>query len=119
MTLYNVLTDTSGCSSLVGTKAMEAKGGPTMMLDLGSHSNINVQASLVIHEFGHALGLEHEHQRSDFWNILEPLVNIEVMKADGRMKGTTEDFFKENWGRSTNDRSHCAEYDPMSIMHYW
>ncbi len=26
--------------------------------------------SYVLHEFGHALGLDHEHQRSDFWDIL-------------------------------------------------
>ena len=38
---------------------------------------------IVIHEFGHTLGLGHEHQRSDFWNLIKPYVNITRLKLTG------------------------------------
>ena len=39
---------------------------PTMVLGLiKGYDDYNQH--IVIHEFGHALGLEHEHQRSLFW----------------------------------------------------
>ena len=43
---------------------------PTMVLNLFKMEK-QEQKSMVIHEFGHALGLDHEHQRSDFWDVLE------------------------------------------------
>jgi len=44
------------------------------------------------------------------------------MKADDRIKGTTDNVFMENWGRNNigrSDTENLPEYDPMSIMHYW
>ncbi len=78
-----------------------------MFLDL-FNLHQQVQQSLVIHEFGHALGMEHEHQRSDFWKVLDGLLkdkhNLPGACAEHRVSKTA-----------------CGnyDYDPMSIMHYW
>ena len=66
------------------------------------------QKSLVRHEFGHALGLEHEHQRSDFWKVLEQYVN----KAN--LSQACQEHFKPLEGTLLQ-----TPYDPDSIMHYW
>ena len=57
---------------------------PTMVLnlcDLGYFA----QKRIVIHEFGHALGLEHEHQRSDFWDTVGECFDIGKIVNDPRM----------------------------------
>ncbi len=77
-----------------------------------------VQRSIVIHEFGHALGLDHEHQRSNFWDVLQPFtIGTNQMKSgdSGRCISACEAVFNL---RATigSDRT---EYDSKSIMHYW
>ena len=79
----------------------------------------HTQKSVVIHEFGHALGLEHEHQRSNFWEILEKHFDTDKIKQE---LGDYE--FKNNWYRKTLEdtdngaESDSQDYDPYSIMHY-
>ncbi len=70
------------------------------------------QKSYVLHEFGHALGLEHEHQRSDFWNLLEDLLSP---------TSVSKKWLKENEYLSFKDGAKrvSTKYDPCSIMHYW
>ena len=76
----------------------------------------------IIHEFGHALGLGHEHQRSKFWEILHVYVDIEKMKKDPAVGGDSN--FKTNWAKAavnyyTSDLvADAGKYDPQSIMHY-
>ncbi len=70
---------------MVGTDAMPKS--VSMGLDLGAAGGYAaLQKSLVIHEFGHALGLEHEHQRSDFWEVLGEYIDDEKMKEDSLVK---------------------------------
>lgn len=70
---------------------------------------------LVMHEFGHALGLGHEHQRAVFW------INLK----DCFRKDVVEEFFNSFTDFKTDGKSYGAisgwtsEYDPHSIMHYW
>ena len=97
---------------------------PTMQLNLGGYSP-NIQESLVIHSFGHALGLENEHQRSDFWNVLEDHLDIDRMAKDLHYGGSEEGkaTFTKNWLRKENEPGEysvnsLSEYDPTSIMHY-
>ena len=91
---------------------------PTMQLNLGGHTP-ELQESLVIHQFGHALGLENEHQRSDFWDVLGKYLDIEKMKADPLVGSV----FDAGWARAPSSPGEqsvnsLSEYDPDSIMHY-
>ncbi len=116
--------EASGCWSMVGT---DAKGKDvTMVLDLSRHPS-NVQRSLVIHEFGHALGLEHEHQRSDFWDIVGKHFDLEKMRKDPRVRAPESGDEQGGVGCETDwetktggdEEEYTSEYDSKSIMHYW
>ena len=90
---------------------VQADGKPTMWLDLSSGRD-DYQQHVVVHEFGHALGLEHEHQRSDFWKKVKPFINLDLMKDNlqGRYKDYTEPAAPVQFT--------LTEYDPDSVMHY-
>ena len=87
---------------------------PNMWLDLRGGDSPHTQ-HIVVHEFGHALGLGHEHQRSDFWRHISPFIDKDMMKKDtaGRICDWEEDqFLKVEEGTAT-----C--YDSHSVMLYW
>ena len=89
-----------------------------MWLDLHSGGvGDDYKKYIVIHEFGHALGLGHEHQYSDFWNLIKPYVDISKMKKDLELSDTS---FQTIWGSDKQFKGgkHTA-YDPHSIMHNW
>lgn len=105
-----------GCWSKVGKDARSVvdKTQPTMNLDLKGQ-NPDFQEYLVIHEFGHSLGLEHEHQRSDFWTILKDFIDLNKMKNDPQLTKVNLDvdmLVKPPSGET-------SVYDPQSVMHYW
>ncbi len=64
---------------------------PTMVLDLTDEfiavtkTKNQYRRSLVIHEFGHALGLEHEHQRSELWQVLSKYIDKNAMNDSDRV----------------------------------
>ncbi len=110
---------------MVGTDAMNiALDKPTMVLNLKHFTPVQ-QVSIVVHQFGHALGLEHEHQRPDFWNAVEKHLDIERIRRDLKAVGYKAkggdppfegDWYKrDHLGVSVNSLS---DYDPTSIMHY-
>jgi hypothetical protein len=110
----------SGYWSYVGTDSQRFT--PSMNLeglDLSS-SNVSDQEfrRLVLHEFGHAIGLQHEHQ------------SPEAKCSDEIDWPAAESYYSNccNWSSSTthanletlvqSKRYRTTEYDPRSIMHY-
>lgn len=89
---------------------------PTMHFDITRPYTAKVWSGFILHEFGHALGLDHEHQHPDRtidWNT--PAVYRECQKNEGWTQETT--YFNIF---DLNPRDHAATfpYDPKSIMHY-
>ena len=83
-----------------------------MWLDL-SHKDDNYNEYLVVHEFGHALGLGHEHQRSDFRACI--ISFLDETKMSKKLQGRYKD-----WSTDVKlDINRATEYDPESVMHYW
>ena len=106
--------------SQVGTDALkvpilqDGKFQPTMQLGL-LRGNENFNKHNVIHEFGHALGLLHEHQRSCFWRVASNYLDKEKMKKELRM---TDEGFKRDYEEKVEGIG-SPEYDSDSVMHYW
>ena len=98
--------------SAVGVDAeLVDKSEPTMVLGfIKGRSDYNKH--IVIHEFGHALGMEHEHQRSMFWSVAKKFIDVDKMKKDERFNG-------EYLESSLQCGDGSDKYDPDSVMHYW
>ncbi len=83
---------------------------------------------MVIHSFGHVLGLDHQHQRSDFWDVLESkdednqyrfIIGIDRMKSGdgGNCMKASDAVFRAKLEEPLGSQQ--SSYDPDSIMHYW
>ena len=83
-----------------------------MWLDLSGKDD-NYNEYLVVHEFGHALGLGHEHQRSDFRACVIPF--LDETKMHESLGGRYNDWDTDG----KLDVRSATEYDPESVMHYW
>ncbi|EJM84651.1 Astacin (Peptidase family M12A) [Pseudomonas sp. GM74] len=108
---------TSGHWSYVGTDALSVPSNQaTMHFDLNAKFLTEHWIATILHEFGHAFGLEHEHQHPEAnidWNT--PAVYRECEKQLGWPKEKTYfNIFKKN----DKSKSTTAPYDPKSIMHY-
>ena len=87
-----------------------------MWLDLNPRISDHNKQYLVVHEFGHALGLLHEHQRSDFWKNIKPYIDMDKMK---KYLNVTDEKFKRDWDSLNREEERTTPYDPDSVMHYW
>lgn len=83
-----------------------------ILLDLSDEDKVYCR-HLIVHEFGHALGLEHEHQRSTFWRLIKDFINLDKMIEE--LGDRSPDF----WDKEHVDDGGSTEYDPESVMHYW
>lgn len=114
-----VLFDDPNCNSALGTSSQ-------YMIDGGDASmrlcNIDHQVGtewfqrVVLHEFGHALGIEHEHQspKAKFeWN--KPFVYEYYEKTAGWGAGMVDQWIFRTIDPAYSDSS---EYDPDSVMQY-
>ena len=115
--------------SKVGSTALSVqnKDEPTMVLNLNIYKMTPAEKrSMVLHEFGHALGLDHEHQRSDFWGVLAErdgvnyrfIIGKEEMKRGNGIhyQPACEQHFVSEFAHEDSTQT---DYDSMSIMHYW
>ena len=102
--------DQNGCWSYVGTDCKNYKNESTM-----NFSWFDVQT--VMHEFGHALGMIHEHQNPKNntidWN------ERAVYKWASETQGWDETTTKINIIDTPTEQINGSEYDPLSIMLYF
>jgi serralysin len=106
-----------GSWSYVGTDAEKHKNQATMNFGWFDEETTDLEFQRVIlHEFGHALGLVHEH--------LSPVAEIKwnkpvVIKYYKDNFGWTENAVKQNvFEKYSENQVNHTKYDPASIMHY-
>ena len=101
--------------SMVGSEGIPNSDTPTIELDFRQFSP-HLQESIVIYVFGRALGFENEHQREDFWEVVEKHLDTDQMRKDRGEFDFNHTLKKKEipWKLSVN---YLTEYDPQSIMH--
>jgi len=106
--------------STVGTDALLHEEGPTMGLSPDMRMPAFFAAN-VMHEFGHVLGAQHEHQHPEMtipWNrrkLYEAFGADEHADEDHYMRTMLDERYLKRL--DANEVRHSA-YDPKSIMHY-
>ena len=117
-----LLTNVGGCNSKLGTDALTVDPNEkTMNIDTNFFYNYGqlfdiLLSSTIQHEFGHAIGLLHEHYYKNKvpWN--KEVVYKEAAQSPNNWSKATVDYqiFSQFDGIYTNG----FQYDKLSIMHY-
>lgn len=102
----------SGTSkSYVGTDALKHGSNEATMTHQMNQSELKVQAD-VLHEFGHVLGLLHEHKHQDF----HPRWNLEHIRRN--YDYDNEANMRRQYEKTGSVIGEPTAYDLKSIMHY-
>ena len=88
---------------------------PTMTLDLRNMTYHSMKAT-ILHEFGHALGLGHEHQHPEFWKVMKKFFNISALQVCSQIESIPE--FRQKYKGIDEGSFFKGTYDKMSVMHY-
>lgn len=122
-----------GYASLIGTDSAANKGEPSMILKNFDRADLNDPyfQSVVLHEFGHALGFHHEHQspaadcERQFnmakvksrtgWSDQQIKANLSRLQV-GSMSGIKDGFSLITL--PSGEPVAFSTYDSKSIMHY-
>lgn len=104
-----------GGSSTVGVNAKKVPAQkPTMVIGF-AHGLVTKTSQTIAHEFGHALGLKHEHQHP--YRTLE--FNAEnVYQEHDRYKQPRKEADDQILKKFDPRQVYSSQYDPRSIMHY-
>lgn len=110
-------------NSMLGIDA-DSEDGPSM--SLGTKPDDDKFRRIVLHEFGHALGMEHEHQHPqadipwDFEALREHLrPKLEpIADADEDIEMLIDEAIAHNYMPLPLTDRLTLDYDPTSIMHY-
>ena len=98
--------------SFIGTTATtQTEGEPTMTLTIGCDANERDIHSVALHEFGHALGMMHEHASPASpikWDVPA------VIACCGDTASTRDNYLR----RENSSDTEFSPFDPKSIMIY-
>lgn len=118
-TMIRVSFQFGGNWSLIGRDCLRRTNLelPTMNLELTANSPDDLIRRKVLHEFGHAMGMLHEHQIPQAgiqWNH-----NQVVSDLSGPPNNWTADDIENNVLRpAASDETNFVAFDPLSIMVY-
>ena len=89
-----------------------------VLIDISSKDDDQIQWN-ILHEFGHVLGLHHEHQQPKYLEVMREYVNFESKLYKFLKKGSeiNKNSFKLHY-LEIGDAVFTSDYDPESIMHY-
>jgi hypothetical protein len=108
-----------GNNSFIGkdSRSLAKKGKKTMNLSIfKKEENINERRFIVLHEFGHALGLAHEHLRTDRNFYLDE--NKAYEYCEKIFHFGKEMCLHNMINTISGSKYYLSTYDPQSIMHY-
>ncbi|KAJ4156436.1 hypothetical protein NW754_008067 [Fusarium falciforme] len=107
----------SRCYAGTAAKSVRRSSKPTMKLDLETPRRFNGQdrrlcfQNFVLHEFGHALGLFHEHQHPNCGKKWD-------MTFLQYRTGWSQKMVYHSYAPHSPEGKTLEPYDPKSIMHY-
>ena len=116
----------AGAFSLLGTQALSIKEKDTITMNLGwidkdssntDNSVLNGTGVVVVHEFGHMLGMIHEHQRADEpmkWNKNVVYNSLGAPPNNWDHNQVDAQIFKQ-WDM---DSLNASRFDKHSVMEY-
>lgn len=88
-----------------------------MVLNLSGYDDDDRKKYIILHEFGHALGLCHQHQHPDYLDAMKFFLEKDsICKKYYGIK--TLQNYDDQFGPLSRYKLADGEYDKDSIMHY-
>ena len=106
-----------GGTSFIGTdsKMMADRGHSTMHLYFTPSTDTASKKSYILHEFGHALGLVHEHQHPERGFTFD---QEEILRYCSEQGWSEKDCYEHKINTFSYQDYDIFSYDSKSIMHY-
>lgn len=101
--------------SYVGTDSLYSGTPYSMRIFIKPGEMLHMLSGIVLHEFGHALGLNHEHQHPERTYEFDEAKLFADCATRGIERSHCERIYTDTYSRWENN---ILTYDPESIMHY-